>query len=478
MKNFIWSFVHSASLTGLSTVFVILLGNLMDPGEVGTYVAILLLVNFMVNFLSLRIGGALVQKINDAKLANDRNLFFTAGWISVTLFGFVAMFIFWVFRFTILDLFELAENSRLVFAAVPLVFLQLQRTFFSRVLEANLMFKGQALSLMTADLLKIIFALIFLRIGWNLEGVIISIYIADGTGTLAMLVQSLRKHRIVFERTSFPVLWNLLKFSAAMFIGSMAVFLDQRIDLFFVNYYLDKDQVAIYNYAIKLPLMCFIISNSLSRVTYPGMTRAFTSGAHDRIERIFSNCLDFSYSVISLILLVFIIHAPYIIGAILPEKYIVMVPIISILACGILLKATVRSVGTMLTSKGMPYYGAIFNWVIVLVNAGLNLILIPKYGLAGAAVATSVSFAMKPFFVFAVAKFKLNISYKYAKLTAGYLVFVTIVSCHSLAWDSILWSELAILIYAMGLVFFFLDSPERKNMTGWLKLHLYKTGDS
>lgn len=462
MKRIFWSFIDTASMTGLSTIFLIVLGNILSSDHVGVFVAISLLLMFLSAFLSLRIDGAIIQKLNDSSLEKDGNHYFTAGWALVFLCGLLAILLFWIFRHPILSFFNLENDASLAYMAVPLVFLQIQIAYFGGVLNACFLFKQLAVTNLVFSLLKFTLAIVFLFLGWNLWGIFLALYISGVLQAVALLILCFRKFHLVFDSSLFPTSQNILKFSLLLLLGSIAIFLDRQIDLFFVNHYLDKDQVAVYNYAIKLPLLFLIIGNSVSRVTYPAMTNAFSRGNHQRIEWIFSNSLDWSFALISFASLLLVIHARYIINAILPDRYIVILPLLGILTCGIILRSTITSVGAMLSSRGMPHYSSLFNWAMVLINGGLNVILIPKYGLIGAAIATSASFGILPMILFAVARYKLNLSYHYIKLILNYLVVVAIVLCHSFVWKSMLLSEILFFVYLVYLIGFYLDRSQKQ----------------
>ena len=76
-------------------------------------------------------------------------------------------------------------------------------------------------------------------------------------------------------------------------------------------------------------------------------------------------------------------------GSDFPAGYTALV----ILGIGVLTRCGVGSVGTLLVLSGHQNYNAINIAIVTAANIGLNLYLIPRYGVLGAAIATSIALA-------------------------------------------------------------------------------------
>jgi O-antigen/teichoic acid export membrane protein len=63
------------------------------------------------------------------------------------------------------------------------------------------------------------------------------------------------------------------------------------------------------------------------------------------------------------------------------------------LCVGVSIRCAIGSVGTLLVMSGHPRYNAVNTVVVTALNIALNWVLIPRYGLAGAAIATAISIA-------------------------------------------------------------------------------------
>ena len=72
-----------------------------------------------------------------------------------------------------------------------------------------------------------------------------------------------------------------------------------------------------------------------------------------------------------------------------------MLPSLSIIIPGIVLFAVFAGVGTFLTAAGKPQYGLWLVGSFMVVNLLLNILLIPAWGITGAAFATSSTFLVR-----------------------------------------------------------------------------------
>ncbi|MFP4525656.1 MAG: lipopolysaccharide biosynthesis protein [Bacteroidales bacterium] len=469
MKNFAWSFFNTFLSKGFSFVFSIILGNLLLPGDLGVFVTVLLVISYLVSVFSFGIGQSLVQKLNDTREVSLHNHYFSAGIVLLVFLSGIGCLLFLSLHDFIFELFDLQVSPGVSKMVVWLIPLNIFREYFSHILQANVKFKKLTLYNLSSVLTQILVTLLLVYYyEMNLRGVFYGLYAGGIVAFVLLLFSVYGKYSLVLSTEALQSSFRLIRFSSLIFIGSFALILDRRIDVLFVSYFLESADVAVYNYALKFSLLFLLAGNSMSKVTYPKLTNAFTSGDLQYVRKIMNFSLDFAFLGLSLLTLLFLFNARYIIQAVLPEYYLQVIPFLPVLFIGILPKAVFSSIGTLFTAKGMPAITAKINWIMVSVNIVLNILLIPVLGLYGAAIATSVSFLGQPVFIILMLIKHLNIQFPVLRILTNLVLAITLIGVGSLI--PYIWiKELLILGYAFYCFFIFLSSEEKSFLFKELK---------
>lgn len=466
MKHVAWSLGNALLSKGFSFVFTIIIGNLLLPEQLGLFVTLLLVVTYAANIFSLNLGGGIVQKMNSLGLSQDPGRFFTAGALAVAVLSATALLVFYLLSDSLIRLFDIPRARDVIYMTYPLLVLTMFRSYFTHVYQAELRFKPLALINMSAAGVQIMVTLILLFLGMDLKGVFWGLYSSSLVALVPLAYQSFRRFGMVINRETLYNLKKLTAFSSIIFIGSIAVLLDQRIDMIFVAHFLDNQDVAVYDYVLKFALLFVLFGASISKVTYPRFTRAFSSQSND-ISRILNFSLNYTFFFLTIIGLIFFLHAELIIGLILPDFYLQLIPYLLILLIGVIPKSVVTSVGTLFTAKGLPSVSLWVNWLLLAVNVTLNVLLIPRYGLYGAAIATTTSFLLKPLIMLFLIARKLRVTYTYRKLSANFFLFmVVLVGGHYV--ESYAIREIILVFYLLYSYHVFLNKTEKQYLlSGW-----------
>jgi len=466
MKNIAWSLGNALLSKGFSFVFTIIIGNLLLPEQLGLFVTLLLVVTYAANIFSLNLGGGIVQKMNSLGMSEDTGRFFTAGLLAIAFLAMTALVVFYLLSDSLIRLFDIPRARNVIHMTYPLLVLTMFRSYFTHVYQAELRFKSLTLINMAAAGIQIAVTLLLLFLGMNLEGVFWGLYSSSLVALVPLAYQSFLRFGLVVDPQTWISLKKLIAFSSIIFMGSIAVLLDQRIDMIFVAHFLDNQDVAVYDYVLKFALLFVLFGASISKVTYPRFTQAFSSQSND-INRIFNFSLNYTFFFLTIIGLVFYFHAELIIGLLLPDFYLQLVPYLLILLVGVIPKSVVTSVGTLFTAKGLPSVSVWVNWLLLAVNVVLNLLLIPVYGLYGAAIATTTSFLLKPLIMLSLIAGKLRVSYTYRKLAMNFLLFIgVLVGGHYV--ENYALREAILLFYLIYSYHFFLTKAEKQYLlSGW-----------
>lgn len=430
------------------------------PHDLGLYVTIVLVIAYFANILSFNIGSGIIQKLNDKKEYKYRNNYFTAGLLYILFFSLAGVLIFLALRDFIVQIFNIHDTRDILNLVAVLLPLTMLRNFFLHILQSEMEFKKLTWINLSALAVQTVVAVMLVYSGFNLRGVFYGLYSGESLGLILVSAIVFKRFRIRANKKTYQKASALIRFSSFIFIGSLAVLLDKRVDMLFVAHYLDKSTVAVYNYALKFSLFFLLLGNSFSRVTYPRFTKAFTNNSTFALNRLFRFSIDFSFLFITIASMIFLFNAEYIIDQLLPSYYLETLPFLMILFIGIVPKAIVSSTGTVFTAKGIPSVSAKVNWGLLALNVILNVLLIPRYGLYGAAIATSTTFILKPALVFYLLSVKTEIRYGYPKLIFGFFIFLAFLLLGE-ALTHLYIKELLIVLYSLYCVICFLKKEEK-----------------
>lgn len=199
---------------------------------------------------------------------------------------------------------------------------------------------------------------------------------------------------IVFSKDKYnPQHRKLIKFSAPLFMTGIIGSILGWTDTLFLGYFLDDTQVGFYNAALPLALMIHVPFQGLSSLALPSLSELSSKSKEDVSDTL--KTLERWTAILSVpgFLLMFLFSAP-LLKLLFGQEYIVASAALVILAVGHLFNSVTGHLGD--TLKAYDRTDLMFKNTVakLLLNIPLNLLLIPTYGIEGAAVATAASLVL------------------------------------------------------------------------------------
>lgn len=189
---------------------------------------------------------------------------------------------------------------------------------------------------------------------------------------------------------SLPVILKMLKESYPLILSGAAIMIYMRVDQVMIGQMVGDKEVGIYSSAVKVIELWHFLPMMLSQMLIPVLIRANKKSNAD-----FEAQLQRQYNFMTLvgygIALPMTLFADPIIALLYGPNYqgagsILMVSVWSVVFINLGLQRT-----SFLTVKRLLHWHPLTIVAAMITNVGLNLVLIPKYGGMGAAVATLVS---------------------------------------------------------------------------------------
>ena len=191
-------------------------------------------------------------------------------------------------------------------------------------------------------------------------------------------------------------------------ISSVLSFINYRIDIFIIAYFMDDIAVGLYSVAVLISERIWLVSQSVSSVLF-----ARVANMSDDSERTkFTSLASRNTLLITLIggiFLAFISH--WFINLFFGESYSQSVIPFIYLIPGVIIFSMSKVLANDFIGRGYPEINTYIAFVTTLCNLGLNFWLIPIYGIKGAAIATTSSYILDALMKSFYFSFKNNISF-------------------------------------------------------------------
>jgi O-antigen/teichoic acid export membrane protein len=203
----------------------------------------------------------------------------------------------------------------------------------------------------------------------------------------------------VTDTLNFRINWKIfktfpsaeaLKFTLFMSVTTLASMSLRNIDAVFIGSYLNLADVAVYTIALTIGAMIDVPSVALSKIVIPKLADAFKSNNQVFIKDVYykSNrvCL-----ITGAFLFVLVFVNAFDILNLLPKKYVEGEWVLKIIAIGGLINTATGFNLNLIAFSHKYYIGTLFLTSLALLSAFSNVLLIPIFGLIGAAVGTAFS---------------------------------------------------------------------------------------
>jgi len=162
-------------------------------------------------------------------------------------------------------------------------------------------------------------------------------------------------------------------------------------DMFMLGVLAAKKEVALYRVAYTGASLVVFMLASVNMVIGPHISRLHSSGDRERLQRMLRSSARFVLLAAFPVAAVFILFGKELLGFVYGAGYVGAYLPLVILCVGQLVNAGMGSVGLILNMSGNERETVKGVAVSTVVNVLLNIVLIPRYGSVGAAIATAVS---------------------------------------------------------------------------------------
>lgn len=186
---------------------------------------------------------------------------------------------------------------------------------------------------------------------------------------------------------------RILKVAYTVIFSSISMFLFTQTDIWVLGILTSTEEVGIYGVAAKLVFLVYFPMFAFSAIIPPIFSSTYTTGDYKELKRVTRKTSRWIFSMSMPIILLLIIEGKYILSYFYGTEFEAGYHAILILLAAYLISASTGLVGLFLQMTGQHKVYMKLNVLFGLLNVVLNVILVSRFGLLGAAMATAFCMA-------------------------------------------------------------------------------------
>ena len=384
LRSSAWVALSWGGQNALSMIGAIVLARLLEPRAFGL-VAIALTITTALNYIQESgMGAALVQRIDDVKQAAASALV----WSSCT--GLLLGIICFVAAPLLARGFGSPAATNVIRVMSLLLVIRGVSVGSGSLLDREMNFRTRAFGELAAGFTQLTISLGLAVAGFGVWSIVVGLIAATAVQTTVFW--SLAPWRPHPRDANVAVLRQMLRYGRHVSLGNILGLVNRTLDNFIVALELGAAALGVYSMAYRLgDFPTAVVGYVVGRVMFPAYARlqsdlgAFRQAFIENMERVALLALPTSIALF--------VYAEPIVLVLLGEKWLGVVSPLRILAVYTVLRSFVSPTGAVFQGAGKPHLVPL--WALpqsVLFPIAL-IVLVPRLGVDGAAVAVLVSFA-------------------------------------------------------------------------------------
>ena len=395
-KKFALDVSHTfiASIINMFLIFVIsiLLARHLGASDLGLYRLAYTFYGVATMIGALGIPVAVIKYVAEYKDDEvNLNKIVSSGIITSLIVGVAISIIIYLLSQTLAGLFKMPQIEGLLELLSPVFPFVLVNSILFGTLNGLREMERYAIALILQQSLITASTIILIYYGFGVSGAIISIVVSS-IGISAYLIYSCRGHFHLIIDEYLKTTKKLTSFGTKMFGANLINLINLQADIVFLGYFLTAANVGYYSAATGLSKFFLVIPQAIQTVSYPATSEYWAKKNILGLQKMLDKSMKYSAVVLMPAGLAISFFAEDIVTRIygqgfqqsaLPLQILLMGTVIFGVAC--------TSIGGALAGINRPDLSLKAAGISAAANVVLNIVLIPKFGIDGAAIATCTS---------------------------------------------------------------------------------------
>ncbi|MFB0564480.1 MAG: flippase [Candidatus Aminicenantaceae bacterium] len=390
-----WVFISSVVTLIISFLLSIVLARWLGASDLGLYRMVITIQGIGALITTFGIPVAVIKYVAEYKNDEDtltQTLF--SALVSSIIFGIGVFFLLYMLSGALASVFKMPELARLI-KILSLVFP------FTSILETLLgllngirKIKKFAFLMILRQLLMILFIVAFVKIGYGINGAVWGIVLSAAGGCLVGIFIT----RNFLHLKPYYFVQNakkLISFGSKVFGANTLALILTQADIIILGYFLTAKDVGYYSIAVTLSNFFLLVPRAILRITYPATSEYWSQKNHQKLQKMIEKSVKYSACILIPAGLGAAFFCNEIISTLFGKEFIyAALPFYVLLIARVINGSIELPIGGSLSGIGRPDLPLKIDIVSAVTNIGLNIILIPHYGILGAAIATAISLMM------------------------------------------------------------------------------------
>ena len=262
--------------------------------------------------------------------------------------------------------------------------------YFISYLRARGRIKGLSIIQIFIALCKMTVVFVFAKVGLGIAWIIVCIILIELTFTFGILGRIIWEEG--FPKLNFGAIGKFLAFSAPQMPGDLLIWIISANDRYFITHFLSISDTGIYSSSNSLGQLISLFFSPIAFVLLPAVSRAWGQNQQITVKNYFEYSVKlFIVLAIPAVAGVTLLSQP-LLKIITTSQYLAGWELVFLIAVGIVFfgiyQINLYALLLIRQTKWIP----LMILAALTVNVGMNLILIPKVGIIGAAISDFISF--------------------------------------------------------------------------------------
>ncbi len=418
-----WVLLGNFSIVIVTFLQRMIIARFMGAAELGAYSLIMSIYAIGTAIIGIGIPMAITKYAAEIKTINQKiKELATVGLILSGATSLVAITLFPFFSTEISRLLNISDYKDVVLT-LTLLF-PFSTIFYTSLALLNGIREMKSYSILEAlqNIIFLILTIFFLLSGFGLKSILLGLWISILIATAILFIVKHRYFSLKFDHSFGENAKRLLNFGVKVLATDLINQVNSYADFLLLGFFLSPESVGFYTVAISISRLIWIVPGCIQKISYPAASEYWIKKDSRSLNGMVNRIIKYS-SIIAIVFGVGIsLFAKEIIALIFGQGFDIAIIPLSILMLGIVLNgALVQSVGSLLSAIGRPELSLKVDAVTVAINILFNILLIPGYGIVGAAASKTISLICNTFL-------KMLLFYKIARLKIELKPFWLIVS--------------------------------------------------
>lgn len=373
---------------------MVLIARSLGPEGQGMYSLLASVPKLLFNFFSFGAPTAMIFYLGRYKTEQEQGELKSLILTGYIFCAFVAISLGSVFAFLSRDSIFSGIDMGLVYLAVFSCVIWFCISFSGVLLQSKQMFKHLSVNQISQSILFLILVGLATIIGETSLALFLIFFLLTFLFNFILDLSVIgRKKLFVVKKNqiSREKIKEIYKFSFKSYLGSIADFLMYRVDMYIIAFFLPKSLLGVYVIAVNLVERIWLFPESISKVLF---AKLVNEKSDERRDIISIYTLKISFYITVLVSLGLVLFSHLFISLFFGPEYIKAVKYVYILVPGVVCQGMGIICKRILEARGYPGTNAKSSISTLSLNIVLNILLIPKLGVEGAAISSLISYTI------------------------------------------------------------------------------------